>query len=1314
MVSPSTFIVHRIARSGIARNVTSPSQRQDFGAAHERIINAGLREIAPYSEEVLKGLRWGLLVSIIVTTGCKGRRTAPPKPPATEVPAPEPEPTPTPEPEPTPTPPTPPPLGTPFIQINSGADFTNSTNVVVDLAADSAVDMYVTNNAGCLTGGQWKPLASSFAWTLSTPNATNRVYAKLRAADGTESPCVNDSIVHDNLAPAVAITSPAAGARIDATNVAHFTVSGTCGENGRNVALTADGSISGGALCTSGAWTYSFDFTSLPDGTVSVRADHADAAGNSSSSTRAFTKDATVPTNASVTIAAGAAYTTTTAVSLTLQADNAAEMYVTNLAGCTAGGTWQASTTTKSWGLLQTEGTATVYARFRTSTGNLGACVSDTIVHDSVAPTWTDTPVHATAYNSATTTPVIAWSANAADAVSGVEKYQYALGTGSAGAAQTSLATWTDVAQGSFSHTGLTLAHGSNYYVTMRVLDRAGNATTRPSSSWAVDLVAPVLTMSSPAAGSVTTDPDVALVGTCEASLPLQVSYAAGLTGPASANCSNGTYSVVAQNATSSGVRGVTVTEQDGAGNVTTLGRTFQYAQSIETNGQVLTMIVDSDGARYIGGNFTHVATSREPYFVKLTASGAKSSDFTLGSGFNGQVKGAARLNDGSLIVVGDFTRYRGQVANRVAKIDATGTLDTTFNPQTGANGANATVSAVAVTGNSIFLGGAFTQYRGTTANYVTRLDLTGAKDATFSPTSGANGTNAAVNALATDGLSLFMGGAFTQYRGGAANRLAEVTLDGALDTTFNPASGGNGASDVVNALATDGASLFVGGAFTQIRGATANRLAKVDLAGSLDTTFNPAIGFNGTNNTVNSLSLDGSYLYAGGAFTQYRSTAANYLLKVDLDGAKDTTFNPNSGVNGVNGAVNSVFASGGVVYAGGAFTLYRNGTALRLVKASAAGVLDTTFNPATGANGADNLVYTIVGHADGIYAGGAFGHYRPAYAVNYVARIKPDGTLDTSFSPTAGTGGTNNVVRALALQGSTLYIGGDFTQYRSTAANRVTKVDKYSGTKDATFSPNSGANGVNSSVYALAADDTYVYVGGTFTQYRGSNANYITKLDGSGGQDNTFGRSNGTSSSVYALLLRGDALYLGGAFTQYRSAAANRVTKVDKTSGDKDDTFSPNSGANGTNSLVYALAASGSHLYLGGSFTSYRGTAANYVTKVDLASGVKDTTFSPASGANGASTQVNSLAFVGTSLYVGGNFTLYRGAAANYVARVSEVGTLDTTFNPAADFNGTNGSVDVIVPDGAKIWLGGAFTLYRNGGAFYTVPVTSAGVVSP
>lgn len=80
----------------------------------------------------------------------------------------------------------------------------------------------------------------------------------------------------------------------------------------------------------------------------------------------------------------------------------------------------------------------------------------------------------------------------------------------------------------------------------------------------------------------------------------------------------------------------------------------------------------------------------------------------------------------------------------------------------------------------------------------------------------------------------------------------------------------------------------------------------------------------------------------------------------------------------------------------------------------------------------------------------------------------------------------------------------------------------------------------------------------------------------------------NGTTGAVNALAISGSSLYIGGLFTTYRNdGRGNMLAKIDKITGDMDtinfNTTSGNPG--GPNNQVHALLVAGSDLFVGGAF---------------------------------------------------------------------------------------------------------------------------------
>jgi hypothetical protein len=116
--------------------------------------------------------------------------------------------------------------------------------------------------------------------------------------------------------------------------------------------------------------------------------------------------------------------------------------------------------------------------------------------------------------------------------------------------------------------------------------------------------------------------------------------------------------------------------------------------------------------------------------------------------------------------------------------------------------------------------------------------------------------------------------------------------------------------------------------------------------------------------------------------------------------------------------------------------------------------------------------------------------------------------------------GGGYPVVNALAVSGSTLYAGSEFTTAGGVAANYIAQ---WNGSTWSAL-----GSGMNSYVFALAVSGSTLYAGGFFTTAGGDAANYIAQWNGSGWS----ALGSGVNSYVLSLAVSESALYAGGEFT--------------------------------------------------------------------------------------------------------------------------------------------------------------------------------------
>jgi hypothetical protein len=348
----------------------------------------------------------------------------------------------------------------------------------------------------------------------------------------------------------------------------------------------------------------------------------------------------------------------------------------------------------------------------------------------------------------------------------------------------------------------------------------------------------------------------------------------------------------------------------------------------------------------------------------------------------------------------------------------------------------------------------------------------------------------------------------------------------------------------------------------------------------------------NGVNGPVNAVAVSGRDVFVGGIFTQAGGVAANYVARFDTTTQSWTSLG--SGVaNGVSAPVHALAVSGSDLFVGGTFSLAGGATARQVAR----------FNTATqswislgsgAANGVNGSVYAIAVSGSDLFVGGNLTQAGGA-AANRVARF--DSATQTWASLGSGaTNGVSNIVYALAMSGSDLYVGGSFTQAGGTAANRVARFDI---TTQSWSSLGSGtANGVNSTVYALAVSGGDVYVGGLFGRAGGPFSNSVARFDTT---TQTWanlgdGTGNGVLGQAFALAISGSDLYAGGLFSQAGGATANNVARFDTNT--QSWARLGSGAADGVNSKVSALTVFGSEVYATGIFGGAGGQASSGIAQ--------------------------------------------------------------------------------------------------------------------
>ncbi len=299
------------------------------------------------------------------------------------------------------------------------------------------------------------------------------------------------------------------------------------------------------------------------------------------------------------------------------------------------------------------------------------------------------------------------------------------------------------------------------------------------------------------------------------------------------------------------------------------------FGASLGLAGRVEGLVLQKDGKLIVIGG--------ERGIVRLNADGSLDAAFDprVGVGTDGVIRTVVVQPDGKIIVVGDFTTFNGVAYHGIVRLNAEGRLDPAFDPGAGANRADPNTfgsvhTAVVQPDGKIVCGGNFDTFNGAARNGVARLNADGSLDTTFNPGSGVRSIVYAV-AVQPDGRIVIVGG-FTTFNGVARNGVARLNADGSLDGSLQAdLNFGPNGTVIVAAVQPDGRIVIVGG-FTTFNGVARNGVARLNADGSLDTAFDPGAGVNhtGKSKTQWCSPMTGSSLSASSPpSTVWRATAS-------------------------------------------------------------------------------------------------------------------------------------------------------------------------------------------------------------------------------------------------------------------------------------------------------------------------------------------------------------------------------------------------------------------------------------------------------
>jgi len=310
------------------------------------------------------------------------------------------------------------------------------------------------------------------------------------------------------------------------------------------------------------------------------------------------------------------------------------------------------------------------------------------------------------------------------------------------------------------------------------------------------------------------------------------------------------------------------------------------------------------------------------------------------------------------------------------------------------------------------------------------RLNTDGTLDSTFGIGTGTSQPSLIRFIKVQPDGKILVAGYITQLNGVFGRSIRRLNQDGSEDTTFNQSG-----IDVVfvNSLdiQSDGKILI---AAMNLAGFTFVTRLKTD--GSNDQGVGQPLLFNGY--TVTYLPAENKILIGGRFNYTVNQTQYQNLAKLNIDGTIDTTFTASITNSAFDLTVKTTPLAVGKILVWGKFDTVNGTTRRNIAVLNSNGSLDTTFNPAT--SGAETILSVAVQSDGKIIIGGNNFRYNTPVRGN-VARLNADGTVDQTFNQGRGIGGGG--VRALKIRSNTrLLIGGTFYRYHIFPHNGLAQIN--------------------------------------------------------------------------------------------------------------------------------------------------------------------------------------------------------------------------------------------------------------------------------
>ncbi|HLP75977.1 MAG TPA: hypothetical protein VK327_03600 [Candidatus Paceibacterota bacterium] len=530
-----------------------------------------------------------------------------------------------------------------------------------------------------------------------------------------------------------------------------------------------------------------------------------------------------------------------------------------------------------------------------------------------------------------------------------------------------------------------------------------------------------------------------------------------------------------------------------------------QLSGLTEGDGTVYCLARQSDGKMILGGNFAAVNDRPRRGIARLNPDGTMDESFNPGYGVDGAVQRVAVLPDGKVLIAGSFSNVNGSQRDGIARLHSDGTVDACFRPAIQIDQTAGLAATLCVQSDGkILIGGRFTRVCGMIRLGLARLNSDGTLDTSFDAGSVVDVPSVSEIAVQADGRILIAG----HFTASAYNRpLARLMPDGSADPDFNVPTIEETSIGWVHSVALDAdGGILIGGRFWSVNGTARTNVARLLPDGALDGAYVPPV----LDRDVYKLAVVAGKTVIGGIFTSVDGVARRGLARLNADGSLDSGFDAGAAISVGSDSLpwetlpwvnDMLVATNGVFVAAGLADVYYLTSPHPLLRLLPDGSVDQHYLIPEIA-GEDRVCIQAV-QPDGKVL--ALLEGKPSVngtACGPLVRLMPDGTLDTSFHRAVQSGRLNCV--AVQPDGKILVGGEHFILPDGTFIRGLIRLNS-DGTLDTGFvTEPDGEYGVVVSTVTLQPDGRILVAGEFYTIRDGLRRN-IARLNADGTLDDSF-----------------------------------------------------------------------------------------------------------------------------------------------------------------------------------------------------------------